>query len=233
MAQLKLDGDRLQAHVVDAVTVRLFTRNGYDVSDIYSDVCDELSAARLDVPCIFDGELIVVNAAGLPLPWDSAKWRFNSFYARGTSAVVVEEPPPPPANEDEAVVMPDCGEAEANCHNANEENAQQQEEGMMDGLAFVPRKNSRWNTTTNTHRYRSVPVECHLRYVVFDMLMWNGEDLSVTSCRLRHKRMVEVLTAGLLRTRARFVSVIQVRASSAATITTVLLCASVVVIVVV
>ena len=196
MAQLKLDGDRLQAHVLDAETVRLFTRNGYDVSDIYSDVCDELRAARLQAPCIFDGELIVVNAAGLPLPWESAKWRFNSFYARADNAV-------PAAAALSEVVMPVRSEAEANCYNANEE----AEEELLDGLALVPRA-SRWTQRPDA-QYRSVPVECHLRYVVFDMLMWNGEDLSANSCRLRHQRLSEALSGPLKRTR--FVSLLQVR----------------------
>ena len=204
MAQLKLDGDRLQAHVLDADTVRLFTRNGYDVSDIYSDVCDELRAARLQAPCIFDGELIVVNAAGLPLPWDDAKWRFNSFYARvdGSSssggAAAQEEA------SDEIIVMPVQSEAEANCHNANEE---EEESALPEGLlALVPRK-SRWTQHPNA-QYRTVPIQCHLRYMVFDMLMWNGEDLSMNSCRLRHRRLKEALEAPLRQTR--FVSLLQV-----------------------
>ena len=196
MAQLKLDGDRLQAHVLDADTVRLFTRNGYDVSDIYSDVCDELRSARLRAPCILDGELIVVNAAGLPLPWDAAKWRFNGFYARADNSEKAE------ASE---VVMPEQSEAEANCHNANEE-----EEAPSDGLALVPRA-SRWTQRSKEEaRYRSVPVQCHLCYTVFDMLMWDAEDLSANSCRLRHRRLKEALEGPLKQ--ARFVAVLQVNA---------------------
>ena len=191
IAQLKLDGDRLQAHVLDADTVRLFTRNGYDVSDVYSDVCNELREARLKSPCIFDGELIVVNAAGLPLPWESAKWRFNGFYARVDAAVGATA---------ETVMMPDYEEAEANCHNVNAD-----DEEPVEGLAFVP-VNSRWATQ---HTCRPVPVACHLRYVIFDMLMWNGEELSANSCALRHRRLSEALDRPFKNTR--FVSLMKVR----------------------
>jgi hypothetical protein len=165
-------------------------------------VCDELRLARLNGPCILDGELIVVNAAGLPLPWDSAKWRFNGYYARADA-----EETDAASSPETVVMMPDWGEARANCHNANDENGE--EAATNDGPSFVPR-NSRWamRQPEEGGRLRRVPVECHLRYVVFDLLMWNGEDLSATSCRLRHTRLMEALTRPLRRTR--FVSVIQV-----------------------
>jgi hypothetical protein len=102
LAQIKLDGDRLQAHLLSSTEVRLFTRNGFDVSDIYSDVRDELATrvAPGCAPCILDGELIVVDRMGEPLPWESAKWRFNGYDARRDPAV--EEASPQNTNTNEA-----------------------------------------------------------------------------------------------------------------------------------
>jgi len=87
IAQIKLDGDRLQAHVsaaADREGVKLFSKNGLDVSHLYSDVQNDLYNAigrgiggEGEVPCILDGEIIVVDAAGKPLPWENQKWRYN------------------------------------------------------------------------------------------------------------------------------------------------------------
>ena len=76
--QTKYDGDRLQAHVHGAV-IRLFTRRGVDVTDLYSDVATQLKKwYTQDGACVLDGELIVVNSkSGEPLPWSNEKWRHN------------------------------------------------------------------------------------------------------------------------------------------------------------
>ena len=109
IAQIKFDGDRLQAHIMtkkniiirrpmmgqeeeeegeaaaaaeeEAREVRLFTKNGFNVSELYSDVRDELAQTMQEGSeegaCVLDGELIVVGQDGEPLPWESNKWRYN------------------------------------------------------------------------------------------------------------------------------------------------------------
>ena len=80
IAQVKYDGDRLQAHVISASEVKLFTRWGVDVTGLYSNISDalkELMHDRAEFPCILDGELVVVDNDGAPLPWSSEKWKYN------------------------------------------------------------------------------------------------------------------------------------------------------------
>ena len=96
IVQRKMDGDRMQAHILMGANgkpeVRLFTKKGRPVQTLYSDVAQELEHAMLhDQPCILDGEIIVVNSEGNPLPWCSTKWRYNSSATpqKGTPGQVV------------------------------------------------------------------------------------------------------------------------------------------------
>ena len=84
-AQVKFDGDRLQAHLMlggGGGGIRLFTKNGHDVSSIYSDICGPAALGHVAAsvaPCILDGELIVVHrGSDVPLAWSSEKWRYNT-----------------------------------------------------------------------------------------------------------------------------------------------------------
>ena len=86
IVQEKLDGDRIQAHLSgmgDEFVVQLFTKWGKNVSALYSDVCDDMRRMKAvwekHVPCVLDGELIVVNKEDeKALPWSSTKWRYNN-----------------------------------------------------------------------------------------------------------------------------------------------------------
>jgi ATP-dependent DNA ligase len=83
LAQRKMDGDRMQAHIMmdtqGKPCVRLFTKRGRPVHRLYTDVAQELERAMQDQPCILDGEIIAVSTKdGMPLPWCSAKWRYDS-----------------------------------------------------------------------------------------------------------------------------------------------------------
>jgi len=83
IAQRKMDGDRMQAHMYkDAQgkpVVKLFTKKGRPVHMLYGDVAQELEhRVQEDQPCILDGEIIAVDKDGVPLPWCSNKWRYDS-----------------------------------------------------------------------------------------------------------------------------------------------------------
>ena len=80
MVQQKLDGDRIQVHIISAGEVKLFTKWGKDVTELYSNVRDDLVSLNLDqhAPCVLDGELLVVNRkTGEPIAWSSTKWAYN------------------------------------------------------------------------------------------------------------------------------------------------------------
>lgn len=91
IVQRKYDGDRMQAHIAldssSRVTVKLFSKRGKPVHHLYTDVANELRRkitadtrlAQRELPCILDGEIIVVNSHDqTPLPWSSTKWRYDS-----------------------------------------------------------------------------------------------------------------------------------------------------------
>ena len=84
LVQTKYDGDRLQAHASlegAKVKVSLFTKNGYDATELYSNVAGALATLlwkkRESLPCILDGEIIVTNNQGEPLPWVDGKGKYN------------------------------------------------------------------------------------------------------------------------------------------------------------
>jgi hypothetical protein len=99
IVQRKYDGDRMQAHLRlgqdGKHKVQLFSKGGKPVQHLYTDVANDfyrklttdLSASR-ELPCILDGEIIVVDADQKPLPWSSTKWRYDS----GTSLESIQSP---------------------------------------------------------------------------------------------------------------------------------------------
>ena len=87
MVQTKYDGDRLQAHIKmsdkGTIEIKLFTKNGYDFTEQYSDVSNGLQnhyrRHRTILPCILDGELIVASAdTNKPMAWEQGKWKYNT-----------------------------------------------------------------------------------------------------------------------------------------------------------
>ena len=61
--------------------VLLFTRNGNPVHGMYTDIVASLQKPFASVACkgyVLDGELIVVDSDGAPMPWCNGKWRFDS-----------------------------------------------------------------------------------------------------------------------------------------------------------
>ena len=184
LVQTKLDGDRLQAHLVSETQVRLFTRNGYDVTELYSDVAEALRGKDLS-PCILDGELVAVDAAGVPLPWDNAKWRFNGLFAR------------PPQLEEGEGWMVEHGETQANSAPWETEDLNAEAHLLV---TFVPPAHAgRWRDQGRA--LRPLPRGSHLRYIVFDVLMLQGEDLSGLSALYRWERLLTAPRAAFATTR--------------------------------
>ncbi|WP_436194600.1 DNA ligase D [Pseudorhodoferax sp. LjRoot39] len=64
IVESKFDGYRLLARV-DRASVRLFTRNGHDWSDKLEPIAQAIAALGLDTAWL-DGEIVVLNDAGLP-----------------------------------------------------------------------------------------------------------------------------------------------------------------------
>jgi hypothetical protein len=113
--QTKYDGDRLQAHVRSGgQTVKLFTRRGVDVTEIYSNIAKRLQKWYTeDGACVLDGELIVIDSAsGKPLAWSNEKWRHNHHDAdSGEPDSVCVSELAREAAEDDRVVMLEYSEA--------------------------------------------------------------------------------------------------------------------------
>jgi len=73
--ETKFDGARVQVHH-DGETTRLFSRNLEDVTDPLPEVV-EFVDRELDVPAILDGEVVAVDEAGDPLPFQEVLRRFR------------------------------------------------------------------------------------------------------------------------------------------------------------
>jgi len=79
--EIKFDGYRILARI-DGDDVRLFTRNGHDWTSRMRPLADELRSQRWP-PCWLDGEVIVLDARGLP----DFQALQNAFDAPGTEAL--------------------------------------------------------------------------------------------------------------------------------------------------
>jgi len=73
--EVKYDGARVQVHY-DGEQVWLFSRNMEDVTDPLPEVV-EFVESNLDVPAILDGEVVAVDDAGDPLPFQEVLKRFR------------------------------------------------------------------------------------------------------------------------------------------------------------
>jgi DNA ligase 1 len=71
----KIDGARVQAHK-NGRTVRVFTRNGNDVTDAVPEVAAAVRAARAEV-LVLDGETIALRDDGRPRPFQQTMRRFG------------------------------------------------------------------------------------------------------------------------------------------------------------
>ena len=263
ICQIKLDGDRLQAHIffeapplskADAVLsssslslkkkkktahiqnkanekvikVCLFTKNGYDVTELYSDVAEELrtsSAIAKLAPCILDGELVLVKAnTGEYVAWESEKWRYN----RGIHAAAVHGNSKPiqdwsenddthdhdndddDDNDNGNVLLLEYGESEI----SNADNPFDDEGDLNTTTTFLQRSNANaWvGPRAREERRARLPYTkgCCLRFVVFDLLMFKGQDISMRSCATRLSFLEEEVCAAFSTSNCHHITVIEV-----------------------
>ena len=202
IAQVKLDGDRLQAHIVSEGKVSLFTKNGFDVTELYSDVTKELAVRMKGAePCILDGELLVVDEKdGRALPWDSAKWRYNNSKSGGSKTV-----------EEWVILQQQEGSSGETLlaleYTENEHHGQSWEEtvdssSVPEAVTFMTTSSAtRWCGPAARSERRAHRVEGgRLRFVAFDVLMGEGHDLTAHGCAARleylERRVAPLLHSG-------------------------------------
>jgi len=203
IVQQKYDGDRIQIHLdkkkdsvsgVESVVASLFTKWGKDVTEMYSNVRDELQAQSFTslidhVPCILDGELIVVDIAGNPLPWSSEKWRYNKDNKDNKdnknkketlSEIIMSASSSSSASYDDSAVVTLI------CENERENN---HDDYFDDTLTFATVKGLKnWSgmgPTDKSQMYGRVIVGAKLRVIVYDILMHRGIIVHTMPCRSR------------------------------------------------
>ena len=176
LAQRKLDGDRMQAHIMigpqGKPSVKLFTKKGRPVHMLYSDVAQELEnqammmMAAQDQPCILDGELIAVDKDGEPLPWCSTKWRYDSAKHAQSLRTLTS------GSTSLLLLMP--GDAPPYGYNPGDGEE-------SDAPTFAPRPSaiSSWDClgTSEKERLKVREAEGTLLFVVFDLLMYKGRPI--------------------------------------------------------
>jgi hypothetical protein len=201
MVQQKYDGDRIQVHINRSqsigaaaqatTTVTLFTKWGKDVSELYSNIRDELRDCRdlaQHAPCILDAELIVIDASGYPIPWSNEKWRHN---VNGKATFSLSEIPSlhTTLTEDTSNVVTliydnglDGGQATIN--NSSEDIQDQR-------LAFATLRGlEKWAGLGPTDKHHMMgrfisDNGSRLRLIVFDILMHSGDMSHKLPCRDR------------------------------------------------
>jgi len=78
VVETKFDGARVQVHH-DGVDTRVFSRNMEDVTDPLPEVV-EFVEREIDAPAVLDGEVVAVDDAGDPLPFQEVLRRFRRKY---------------------------------------------------------------------------------------------------------------------------------------------------------
>ena len=195
IVQLKYDGDRIQAHISkigdNDLQVKLYTKWGKNVSEMYSNVRDELQGClqlAQHAPCILDGELIVIDSSTEnPLPWCSEKWKHN-VYGKPTlqlSDFLAERSGDVTTSSSDPVISLvydgySGGEATVNNSSDEMENSQ---------LAFATLKGlKKWKGMGPTEKknIRGRVIEGgRLRLIIFDILMYRGDIICEKSCSIR------------------------------------------------
>ena len=179
LVQRKMDGDRLQAHIMldtqGRPTVRLFTKRGRPVHGLYTDVAAELEGAMNDQPCILDGEIIVVDQrTGNPLPWCSTKWRYDSGASKSVPLSSLRQ------KKRVVTVVNGSGGYGYNPGDGEDET----------DLTFAPDASAlmHWGElgASEKERLKAKEMEnCSLLFVVFDVLMLKGNPTIGLSCAER------------------------------------------------
>ena len=190
MVQRKMDGDRMQAHIMKdpqgKPLVRLFTKRGRPVHTLYSDVARELEEAVQDQPCILDGEIIVVDKDGEPMPWSSAKWRYDSGNGKTLSALMGAASDAQTRKKGGVVTL--VGDAGAYGYNPDD---------GEDALTFAPSAAAlaHWDDLGASEKERLKTKEVQageggfLQFVVFDVLMLRGKSMISVACAERFRQL--------------------------------------------
>ena len=175
--QEKLDGMRLQLHVLQDGSVELFTRHGKHVTGMYGDIVAAAKSCFGSMPLILDGEVLVVDEDNAPLPWTSAMWLYDSSQ------------PPPRVSElqlDEQDVVALCF--------ANGPDEPDSDIPGGDGEVSIA-AGTAW-TLGATHRHRArgrvLPMRPHIRFVFFDVLLYNTSVLTNAPYTERWKHLQNI-----------------------------------------
>ena len=194
IVQRKYDGDRMQAHLSldqnGKPKVRLFSKRGKPVHHLYTDVAKEMegklateSGLKKELPCILDGEIIVVNSDEnrTPLPWSSTKWRYDS----GRGGVPLAR-----ASSSNGVVS-------IITEGTYGENLADGEDAPLSLATLGPLKAWDQLGSNEKEKIRVKTVEGgRLLYVIFDMVMLNGKSIATKPYveRLRLLKELRVLS---------------------------------------
>ena len=195
LVQEKMDGDRIQVHFelkpdgVDVMKVHLFTKWGKDVSNLYSNVCDELRkltpALKKHTPCVLDGELIVLDkATELPMPWTSTKWRYNSSILGADDSKPLSELAREEGNDDDApIAFVYNNDTEDGCGTIN--NMADEDESGGGHVAFGTQKGlKKWKGSSSNVKGRRIKGGM-LRVIVYDIIMHKGRAVHEWGCKAR------------------------------------------------
>jgi ATP-dependent DNA ligase len=198
IVQLKYDGDRIQAHIDNGFPqkITLFTKNGKNVSELYSDIVEDLkkcTSLSVYTPCILDGELIVVGENDEPLPWTSEKWRYNTNSEKTCTIDKLNEVGMKP-DAILTIVQDTFMGMKADDENYTVSTINNEDSNTLD-LTFASVANiSKWHGIGPSFKkhVRCRPIEnksAKLRYVVFDILMHQGKEV----CEQGYFRRLNIL----------------------------------------
>ena len=171
IVQEKYDGDRLQAHVSEDGSVRLFTRNGKSVENVYTDVRTALESAfrmqqdqHTPKSCVIDGELILIDQTGAPAPWVSAKWKYDTGNPLAKRLKLAEVAAAAPPDAVLTLIFPDDVGA-ADDDPTTDVSILPASTALE---AFGEADNQRWEA-------RQLDAGLSLQFVVFDVLWFAGQ----------------------------------------------------------
>ena len=192
IVQRKYDGDRMQAHLglspqIETPKIQLFSKSGKPVQHLYTDVYNEMmrklseNGVNSDLPCILDGEIIVVDAEQNPLPWSSMKWRYDSGQATPLTTTPLIS-----GNAKPTIVS--VVSEEKYCENTTD--------GETSELTLAPLMNLKsWDQIGGSEKEKirvKVLEGAQLLYVVFDVLMIKGRLITDQPYSERLKRLKEL-----------------------------------------
>jgi hypothetical protein len=195
IVQRKYDGDRLQAHLAQThdgkAKVQLFSKSGKPVHHLYSDIAKEFTAKisrniTAELPCILDGEIIVVGPDQKPLPWSSTKWRYDS--GRGGESLDALEAGGDSVHSTIISLVDETsyGETHADGEDSDITLAPLASLKVWDGVGASEKSKIRGKILTGAK----------LLYVVFDMIMVRGKNITEQpySERLKQIKALKILS---------------------------------------